>query len=86
MIVDLVKNEPKQDVIDTLEGLLERAKTGEIRSLAAIIVRGGTTGNLWAGMDEDNMAVIGELRVLERDLIDSLVEIRVNPQTGERND
>lgn len=76
-----------QNVIDRLEDLLEQAKKGEIQSSAFVLgYPGEYTGNGWEGMYINNIKMIGELRMLERDLIDCCTEPRVNPRTGEENE
>lgn len=87
MIKDIQLEQPDPDVIRELEGLLVEAKAGEITSLIYIIGKPRMqTGSAWVGMNKQNTPMLGELRVLERDLIDKLFDLRVDPQTGETSD
>jgi len=80
MIRDIDIYPPDKDVIEKLEDLLEGAKTGEIQSVAFVTSKGNLlTGNGWAGMCKNNMAIIGELRCLDQELLDFFVERRKEP-------
>lgn len=69
---------PDPDVVEFIEGLLEKAKRGEIQSIAVVISAGSyETGNAWEGMGKNNMAVIGEIESLKVDLMRFFVEQRV---------
>ena len=75
---------PNQDVIERLEELLDQAKSGELRGIVyATRTTGNRTGSGWANIDDGVMALIGELIVLQRDFLDSMVDLRINPKTGE---
>lgn len=83
-IKEIAINKPDKDVIERLEQLLEMAKTGELQSLCyAVSLPGYVTANGWVGMNKNNMAMVGELEVLKRDVMDSLVELRIDPMTGQ---
>lgn len=84
MIKEINTSPPDQNVIDKLEGLLEMAKAGEIQSIAfAMVMSDLRTGNGWAGMGKNNTGMLGEIMILERDMTDLCVEIRIDPITGE---
>jgi hypothetical protein len=72
-------------IVEVLEDLLEKAKSGDIDAMAYIVSRGSEfSGNGWVKAADSNvMVMIGELRCLERDFIDREVELRINPETGE---
>ncbi|MCP4440067.1 MAG: hypothetical protein GY810_14065 [Aureispira sp.] len=65
-------------VVDILENALEQARSGEIQSIAIAGVY--NNGNAFNAFDAEKNAilVIGELSLLERDLIDLCCEIRKN--------
>jgi len=75
----------RSDIVETLEGLLERAKSGEIDTIAYAISRGAEySGNGWVKAENAHvMVMVGELRCLERDFIDRNIELRIDPKTGE---
>lgn len=67
---------PDPDVVYMLERLLERAKTGEIQSVAyAAVFSDGMTGNSFHGYQ--NLTLVGELSVLQREIIDIRVDMRM---------
>lgn len=71
---------PCQPLVDVLRDLLSRAEAGELQFIAlAGSVTGGATLSAVAGMPYSVMAVIGEVRVLERHLIDDYVEPYAEP-------
>lgn len=70
-------NQSDSDVIQYLEDLLQQAKDGEITSLCVITSTPDfSTGNGWAGMNKNNMAMIGEIETLKRDILEELIEKR----------
>ena len=75
--------EPKADVVERLEELLFRAKSGEIQGIAYAVDKPRTTANGWVGMTENSAAMIGEVSILHRDMMDLLIKLRIDPQTGE---
>lgn len=51
-------SEPDETVIEILEELLERAKTGEVSALAyAYLLPDNAVGNGWAGADHDGRGI-----------------------------
>ncbi len=65
-------------VVGILENMLKQAKSGEIQSIAvAGVYNDGCAFNVF---DADKFAImlIGELRLLERDVIDLCCDIRKN--------
>jgi len=78
--LSVVLPDPDPDVVSYIEALLEEAKTGEIQSIVvAVSLSNHRTGSSWAGMNKNNMAVLGEIEVLKRDLMDLLISLRVEP-------
>ena len=70
-------NRPNEDVVSYLEDLLEEAKKGKITSLCVITSTPDySTGNGWAGMNKNNMAMIGEIETLKRDILEEFIEKR----------
>jgi len=83
MSVIEIKPSTINDTIEYLDDLLVRSKSGEIHGVVVIIrYSDGTTGSGWANIKRDSVSVIGELEVLKRDIMDLLVSLRVDPQTG----
>lgn len=79
-IQEIPLNIPDNQVIEYLENLLEEAKKGNIQSIAIVFSKGNLlTGNLWAGMGKNNMAIIGELSCLQQELLDWFAERRKQP-------
>lgn len=67
---------PNKNIITTLEGLLDRAKKGDIQAVAiAIVNHRCTTSNVFDG-NYYPLALIGELRLLERDVVDICCKTR----------
>tara|TARA_Y100000780_G_scaffold112139_1_gene101293 strand:- start:1167 stop:1424 length:258 start_codon:yes stop_codon:yes gene_type:complete len=70
---------PNQELVGMLESLVEEAKTGSIQSAAVCVVKSNcATGNCFVG-DYYPASLIGELRILERDLVDLCVDTRLKP-------
>jgi len=66
-------------VIKMLEEFLSYAKNGEINAAAIVAVgTDATTINCFAG-DDISSSMLGELRVLERDIVDVCIETRRKP-------
>lgn len=79
MTVSEIKNKPNQEIIDILKDVLDRAESGNIQSIAIAGVTGNAqTLNVFSGAVEP-IALIGELRVLEREIIDLCVDTRRKP-------
>lgn len=71
---------PNEEVIEMLTNLLEQVKTGEVQSVAvAYSLNNLWTGNVWAGMNYNNMAIIGEVACLQQELLDFFVKRRLTP-------
>jgi len=80
----MIEIKPNPAIIETLEILLEEAKRGELLSIAyAAGYPGQKTMSGWNGMYMDNVKMIGELQILQRDIIDLCIDTRVNVMTGE---
>ena len=74
-----IKPQPNQTVIRMLKDALELAESGEIQSLVMLGVRSDAcTFNVFCA-DWHPIALLGELRVTERELIDECVDIRRRP-------
>lgn len=74
-----VKSNQNPAVVEMLENLLEQAKLGEIQSLAiAGLSPSAESFNCFVG-DYYPIALIGELRILERDVVDLCVDTRRKP-------
>jgi hypothetical protein len=76
-------NEPVQDIIDTLEELLERARAGEIRTLAYAHVDGGmvsTTG--WVSGTVDAAMLVGAIARLQYNACKTWSEAGERPGTS----
>lgn len=72
-IVPIPIREPVPAVVAMLENLLAMAKAGEVVSCAAVLVTpDGCTGNNYT--IGSPILLIGELRILERELIDAAVD------------
>ncbi len=66
------------DAINILQNLLDDAKAGKIASFAFVGCRNNGDGfNCFTG-NYYPIAMIGELRILERDLMDTCVNLRKN--------
>lgn len=73
-------NKPDEEVINLLEDILEQAKKGEIQSVALVYSWGNMwTNNAWAGMNKNNMAIIGEAACLQQELLDCFTNKRKMP-------
>lgn len=72
---------PDDDVIEELHHLLNEAKSGRLQSIAyAVSYRNHLTGNGWAGMGKNNLAVLGEVTVLQHEMINAgCVSLRRQP-------
>ena len=79
MSVAEIKKTTDKDTIEILEDMLERAKSGDIQSIAvAAVTNSAQTLNCFSG-DYYPISLIGELRVLEREIIDLCVDTRRRP-------
>ena len=72
---------PDENVISLLEKLTEEAKRGEIQSVALVLSYGNyLTGNAWAGMGKNNMAIVGEIVALQHEFLNGeFVQLRNQP-------
>jgi len=75
--------EPQERVVEQLEQLLAYAKTGELRGIFSIMLwQGQSVSHCWAGglqYDDifvDHPVIIGELALLQQDLINQRLEKR----------
>ena len=74
-----IKNNPNPGVIEMCEDILHMAKNGDIQSICvAGSTSDGETFNCFSGGDFI-MALLGEIRAMERDFIDNYVDIRRKP-------
>jgi len=75
MAIEKIKNTKSKQLIKMLSEVLELAKSGEIQSACiAMSFSDGCTGNCSTGTMA--ISLIGEIRVMERDIIDCNVETR----------
>ncbi len=73
-----VKSSPNSRIVGLLEDLLEHAKLGKLQGVAVAGVEDScSTFNCFAGYYP--IYLLGEIRVLERDLMDLQVDIRRKP-------
>jgi len=83
-IIKLSEKKPVPDVIEFIEGLLEQAKSGDLVGIAIIgVMSDGCSGNGWNSIEENVMKVLGEISVLQRDIMDVNVDLRIDPVTGD---
>lgn len=62
MGVEEIAREPNQEVIETLENMLRKAKTGEIRAFLAVKLLDTGSGVAWAGLGiNDAPVLLGEI-------------------------
>ena len=62
--------EPRQELIDVLENLLERAKTGQLQSLIATgFISDGGRISAWADTHENAYEMLGALAWLEHEYV-----------------
>lgn len=74
-----IKAQPNQELISMLESLVEKAKSGQMQSAAVCVVNDDcSVGNCFVGSFHP-IALVGELRVVERDIIDICVDTRRKP-------
>ena len=79
MSVSEAVSKPSQVIIDILKEMLERAESGSVQAIAIAGVTGnGESFNCFDG-EVYPMSLIGELRVLEREVIDLCVDTRRKP-------
>lgn len=78
-MIEQVKPKPNQQVVEMLESLIEEAKEGRIQSLAvAGVYSDCATFNCFDG-NYYPASLIGEIRILERDVVDLCVDTRRKP-------
>lgn len=69
------KQPPNEQLIATLEDLLEAAVAGEIQGMAYVLqLSSNNTGNGWIGVN--NISVIAEIEALKYELMMSYMEMR----------
>lgn len=73
-------DEQQEQLIKTLKKLLAEAEAGYLHSIVAVVGMNEETGNLFYVHDHANRpALLGELRLLERDFIDIYFQTRRQP-------
>jgi len=71
-----LKQKPNKRLIRMIKGMLERAETGELQLLGVFgVTDDGCTFNQFEA-DPDAVRMLGELRLIERDIIDLCCSIR----------
>jgi len=79
MTLHEIKSEPNDALIEQIETLLDKAKAGEIQCLVSVqAFADGSTGGSWAGLKYNHMAILGELEVIKRDIIDNSCTLLVD--------
>jgi len=74
-MIEEIKKQPSQEIVDYLERLLSEAKDGTLQSIAlAILFNDASSDNGWAGMGKNNIKVIGELTILKQLITDQYVQ------------
>ena len=76
MIKEIDIKKPHQGVIGILESVLEKAKSGEVQSIAIAGINDDCNPFNCFGGEFYPVHLIGELRLLERDLVDLCCDIR----------
>jgi len=77
MIAEINTLKVNEYAVSVIEDILKRAKAGEVQSIIALGV--DNEGNCWNqfGIDSNALILLGELRLVERDLIDLFLDPRV---------
>lgn len=74
MSVKEIKSEPNKVVIEILKDLLVRAESGNIHGIAAIVEHSGCSANVFSVYNP--VVALGELAILQRDIIDTQIDLR----------
>ena len=74
-----VKPKPNKRVIEILEENLKLAKTGELQGIAITTAYNDASTGTQFHLGGYVIAMLGEIRILERDIIDCLVDTRRKP-------
>ena len=73
-----IKPKVNTDVVEMLERLLNEAKSGEIQAVAVVgAMRGARLFNCFV-VGDHVIPLLGENRILERDMIDCCVDTRIS--------
>lgn len=60
--LSVIEAKPNRELIEQLEDVLERARTGEIQGVAYVIsYQANLVGSGWAGIAGNRMRIMGEL-------------------------
>jgi len=78
---------PDADLIVFVEKILEKVKSGQIRGMACVTINTeNCVGSGWWNVGESIIRVLGAMDILHRDLMDVYVDLKVDPETGERSE
>ena len=69
-----IKTKPNKVVIEILKDLLARAESGNIHGIAVIVEHSGYSASIFSVYDP--VKALGELAVLQRDIIDTQIDLR----------
>lgn len=75
-MLELAKNKSNERTIKVLEDALERAKSGDIQNIVIYGSDGNRNTFNQFNVDTDFMVILGESRLVERDLIDLHADLR----------
>jgi hypothetical protein len=75
-VLELAKNKSNERTIKVLEDALERAKSGDIQNIVIYGSDGNRNTFNQFNVDTDFMVILGESRLVERDLIDLHADLR----------
>lgn len=84
-VYDLADEPINQQLIDTLQALLDDAFAGRLKAMAWVTIIDNKVTDGWMGLDGSpmrTMSLIGATRVLERNLMDTNVRLDIDPATG----
>ena len=78
------KREPSPGMLHVAELILQRVKTGEIRAIAVVLQHedGGHSSSIEFADESQPVALVGELAVLQGDLVRHEIDLRRNIPRG----
>lgn len=81
-----VNAQPNNDVIEFVEGLLKRARSGEIQGVAATWIYGdAVTGHNWAGAEKFCCSLmVGGIAMLGHELASTSLGVAIDKPTPDR--
>ena len=75
-MLEVAKNKPNEETIKVLENALERARSGDIQNIVIYGSDGNKSTFNQFVVNTDFMVILGESRLVERDLIDLHADLR----------